>query len=645
MVLNENEYTWSDWTMPVFTSNNTWGTVSASSVNTGHEPYLALDGNLNTQWENKEKEVPTTFSWVFEKPLKISQIKLTNKKSGSDYLTSTVKVYSDVEKTNLLKEDTFNKSTQSVVTITFENPVCLDMIVFELDTYNKHVGLSELSIIASVGERKQNLSYYYGKYLLPEIPVVDGYPYVCIRKNDNSGYFDVIYSKTQFFVNSDRSALDYTNSSNEVAHRNKILISSPLIYESVTPTTGFYGLDSQRSIIWTKQDILDGSSTSSVIWMKGHEPSLTPYIGVYNSVEEIFNANVSDFDCLVNNSSYDDNSYTITSVPNWIKFNNIAVTSIQVNGNSWIGFNGSTEHIKFNRRDAKMYYLWTEEGLLYNYYKFYRIRWKGYSQYNYTSSSYLQEWEVIIFDTGDICIHAINIPTSSYDGANNIIASQTYAYTKLAAENRFVTFYSQDENNTIFTVDQNCIVIEPPYDRKYLIKAENKLYTITDGALVELESKELNAELFRTLGIDTIPESALLITLIDPEIFYWIDTNEHEIDLIKAVEKATPPIQVIESIDYDMTHPTILGIEKILVDATPGVMFAVSFDSGTTWKMWTGTEWGILSERASGMSAEVMSAITTEQWNTQATTGKFRFRIAIPNVNDKFKSLVVDYIN
>lgn len=381
--------------------------------------------------------------------------------------------------------------------------------------------------------------------------------------------------------------------------------------------------------------------------VKGHESSLTSYAGVYNynSVEDLFDESRQNLVCLINNSSYDDSSYTITSVPNWIKFNNIAVTSIQVNGNSWIGFNGSSEHIKFNRRDAKMWYLWVEEGLLYNYYKFYRIRWKGYSYYSSTSSSYLQEWEVIIFDTGDICIHAINIPTSSYDGTNNIIASQTYSYTKLTSENRFVTFYSQNENNTIFTVDQNCIVIEPPYDKKYLIKSENKLYTITNGALVELESTELNAELFRTSGIDTIPESTLLITLIDPEIFYWIDTNNYEIDLIKATEKATPPIQVIESIDYDMTHPTILGIEKILVDATPGVLFAVSFDSGTTWKMWTGTEWGILSERDSGMSAEVMSAITAEQWNTQATTGKFRFRIAIPNVSDKFKSLVVDYIN
>lgn len=365
----------------------------------------------------------------------------------------------------------------------------------------------------------------------------------------------------------------------------------------------------------------------------------------YTSIENIFNVNVDVLTCLVNNVAYDDNSYTITSIPNWIKFNNITPASIQANGNSWIGFNGSTEHIKFNRKDSKMYYLWTEEGLLYNYYKFYRIRWKGYSIYSNVSLNYLQEWEVIFFDTGDICIHAINIPALNYDGINSIMASQAYTYEKLTTENRFATFYSQDTNNTKFIVDQNCIVLDLPYDKKYLIRSENKLYTIVENALVELQATEVNAELFRVSGMNTIPESTLLITLVDPEILYWIDTNEYEIKLIKATEKATPPIQVLESKDYNMSSEKILGIENVRADATPGIMFAVSFDSGATWKMWTGTEWGILSERTSGMSAEVLNTITTEQWNSQATTRKFRFRMVISSAQDRFKSLVVDYIN
>lgn len=365
----------------------------------------------------------------------------------------------------------------------------------------------------------------------------------------------------------------------------------------------------------------------------------------YSSIESLFSVDTSALICLINNSSYDDNSYSITSVPNWLKFNNVVASTIYVNGNSYIGINSSSEHIKFNRRDCKMWYLWIEEGTLYNFYKFYRIRWKGYSYYSSTDVSNLQEWEVVFFDTGDICIHAINIPTSNYDGTNNIVASTTYSYARLTIENPFVTFRSQDENNTIFVVEQSCIVIEPPYDKRYLIKAENKIYTITDGALVEIEATEVNAELFKTYGANTIPDSALLITLVDPEILYWIDSNEYEINLIQATEKALPQVQVVESVDYDMTHPTILGIEKVTVDATSGVMFAVSFDSGVTWKIWTGTEWGVLSERTSGMSAEVINSITTEQWNSQATTGKFRFRIVLSTKEDKFKSLIVDYIN
>lgn len=486
--------------------------------------------------------------------------------------------------------------------------------------------------------------YYYGKYLLPEIPVIDGYPYIIIRKNDTSGYFDLVYCKNQWYFDGTNN-IWYTDYSTTISKWYRVNISSLGEWEFYQDLKNGLGLDTQRTIIWTKQDILDGSASSSTVWMKGHEPSLTPYIGVYNSVEDLFDESRQELVCLVNNSSYDDNSYTIASVPNWIKFNSIAVTSILVNGNSWIGFNGSTEHIKFNRRDTKMYFLWTEEGLLYKHYRFYRIRWRGYSHYNSTSLSNLQVWEAIFFDTGDICIHAINIPTSSYDGTNNIIASQTYAYAKLTTENRFVTFYTQDENNTTFVVKQECIELEAPYDKRFLIRASNKIYTISAETLVEVEGVEINADLFRNHGVNEIPNGALLTTLVDPEILYWIDTNEYEIKKVQVTEKATPFLQTLVSTDYDMTHPSILGIEKVTADATNGVLFAVSFDSGESWKIWTGQVWGELSEENTGMSAETITSITSEQWNEVATTGKFRFRVILSTIEDKFKSLIVDYVN
>lgn len=485
---------------------------------------------------------------------------------------------------------------------------------------------------------------YYGKYLLPEIPVVDGYQYVCIRKNDKSGYFDVIYSKTHFFVNSE-NILDFANSSTEVAPWNKISISSPSTYESVTATIGGFSLDSQRTIIWTKQDILDGSADSSTVWMKGHEPSLVPYIGVYNSVEDLFDEQSQELTCLVNNSSYDDDSYTITSVPSWIKLNNIAATSIQVNGNSWIGFNGSTEHIKFNRRDTKMYFLWTEEGLLYNHYRFYRIRWRGYSQYNSTSLSNLQVWEVIFFDTGDICIHAISIPTKNYDGSNAIVASATYSYTKLTTDSPYVTFYSQDDNNSVFTIDQNMINLLPPFDRKYLIRSGSDLYTITDGTLSKLSDTEVTSDVFRNNGVDDIPDGLLLLSLVDPEVLYWMDSTNYDIDKFQAIETATPPVQTLYSQDYDITDPTIKGIESVNAVADTGILFSVSFDSGISWKIWNSTEWITLSEIDKGMTADALNTITSDQWNAEATTGKIRFRITIPDANNKFTNLIVNYLN
>lgn len=485
--------------------------------------------------------------------------------------------------------------------------------------------------------------YYYGKYLLPEIPVVDGYPYVCIRKEASN--YDLLLCKNQWYVHSGN--LYYESASTLSCKWYKLSFDSLSWSFYKDDVGGGFGVSNGEPIIWCNEDILDGSSTSSKVWMKGTEPSTEapPDPHAYSTIESIFEQTMDNLTCLVNNSAYDDNSYTITSVPSWIKFNNIAATSIQANGNSWIGFSGSIEHIKFNRRDAKMYYLWVEEGKLYNHYNFYRIRWKGYSQYNQAASSYLQEWEVIFFDTGDVCIHAINIPSNSYNGTNEIIASQTYTYTKLTAENRFVTFYSQDENNTTFIVEQSIINLEPPFDKKYLIRSGGKLYTIVDGALSELSATEVTSSVFRNNGMDNIPDGSLLVNLVDPEVLYWIDSTEYDIGKLIVTQTATPPAQVLYSPDYDMSDATIKGIEKVIVEADEGILFAVSFDSGTVWNVFTGTEWGILSEENTGMTATILNAITSEQWQVVATTGKIKFRISIHDSVNKFTSLVVDYIN
>lgn len=164
MIVAESKYSWSTWKQTTFTSNTTWGNLSASSSNVGKEPYFALDGNTNTQWEGKTKIFPCDLIWKFEKPLRVRSIELTNKNSSSTYYSKTVNVYAESEKTTLLKSGIFPNAKLGKLTITFDSPVCLDEIALEFaDSYNGQTGIAEMVLNADIGEE------------LPEVKVDSAY--------------------------------------------------------------------------------------------------------------------------------------------------------------------------------------------------------------------------------------------------------------------------------------------------------------------------------------------------------------------------------------------------------------------------------------------------------------------------------------
>lgn len=176
----------------------------------------------------------------------------------------------------------------------------------------------------------------------------------------------------------------------------------------------------------------------------------------------------------------------------------------------------------------------------------------------------------------------------------------------------------------------------PPF--KYLIRKNGILYS-TDG--IELGELELTADVFNNYGGE-FPTTEVLVTLADAEVLKWNLARDVSFSVL---ETATPHPQTLESEDYFMMHETVLGIETVLVEASEDVRIAVSFDSGQTWRIHTGTEWAYLSEADTGMSATVMSAISTEAWNSIATTGKFRFRVTLPSADSYLSYLIVDYLN
>lgn len=177
---------------------------------------------------------------------------------------------------------------------------------------------------------------------------------------------------------------------------------------------------------------------------------------------------------------------------------------------------------------------------------------------------------------------------------------------------------------------------------RYLIYADGTYYTILDGSLTSLQITDLSKQAFVTYGMEDPPTSEILLTLNNPKVLAWSDEEQPH---ITAKITATPYPQTLYSPDYDMTDATILGIEKVIAVASDDVTFSVSFDSGETWKYYTGTDWATLSEETSGMTAETIMAVPTDKWGEVATTGHYMVRATLPGVESTLESFVVDYIN
>lgn len=179
---------------------------------------------------------------------------------------------------------------------------------------------------------------------------------------------------------------------------------------------------------------------------------------------------------------------------------------------------------------------------------------------------------------------------------------------------------------------------------KYLVRFDSVLYTIIDDVLTALDSYEPTADLFRNHGLDEVPNWSIISHFVNPEVLLWNDSEDQAPNLT-AIMTATTPTQTFESPDYYMADSTVLGIEKAIAVATESVQFAVSFDSGATWKTFIDGVWAELSENSSGMSATTLNSIPTENWNVMVADGKFRFRISLMDETSEFTSLIVDYLN
>lgn len=281
-------------------------------------------------------------------------------------------------------------------------------------------------------------------------------------------------------------------------------------------------------------------------------------------------------------SAYNDDSYYTATGPSTFKFNGKSGSTIYISSNHYIGFGSNTEHIKILRRDGCSTYIRRQAGTFDDGTSFVKIRFEGYTVYSNRVASNRLIFELFILSNKDMFLNMITTPTSSNTGTSELVASSTTAlnlYDGSGGGPR-VSFYHKDNYGYNWDVVYADYEATAAYTPLYLVKQGDKLYTVTDGALVEIPETEPTAAVFVEYGVSEAPASELLVPLGNHSVYCWSsgDTGKKlQGDLV-----AYPHPSAIEAV-ADMSHPSILGLSLMTADFSGNVTVSISLDDRVSW--------------------------------------------------------------
>lgn len=204
-----------------------------------------------------------------------------------------------------------------------------------------------------------------------------------------------------------------------------------------------------------------------------------------------------------------------------------------------------------------------------------------------------------------------------------------------------------DDKSVIENIINHYEIIGESDGGKFLIKSENKLYTIQSNVLVPLDEDTISSQLFISYGFDNmnIVESTLIQDLVNTEILFW-HQDDTELPLISVYMTAMPLSQNIITNAIDLSDASITGIESVRILCEGNISFAVSFDNKSTWYAWNGTSWSIVSEEFSGMTRELFESITYNNWLTLYTgASSFYIRVSLIDNDSSISEIFVDFAN
>lgn len=306
----------------------------------------------------------------------------------------------------------------------------------------------------------------------------------------------------------------------------------------------------------------------------------------YDNINDIFSAGVTNMTCLLQDSNSYDGGTLAVSGADFFTFLGKAVPYIYAHGDSYWGIGSDATHLKVDNRDTRMRSLYREEGTLYSYYRFLKIRWEGWSHYNASGADYQLKYDLLFWDTGDISLHMISVPVQCYDGGFGFSADKNYTFTKPDTASPDITFQYYADSKT-FEVKYTPIDLLVPF--KLLIKdGDGKLYTVenqiineelseTADVLVGLEETEVNALLFKKHGFAKMPEWDPIKGLTLPSVLSWSDSRAFPLN---AVITGTPPKQYIEC-TADLSDGTVLGIKALNAEYEGEITVQYSYDGET----------------------------------------------------------------
>lgn len=101
---------------------------------------------------------------------------------------------------------------------------------------------------------------------------INEYPYYWIRKNDTSGYYDLVFANCPWYFNT--GAYPSQNVTIPWYRVAIISVDTAVKWDFNKNTSGGFTLDESRTVFWSNHDILNGSADATEIYFKGSEPIL-----------------------------------------------------------------------------------------------------------------------------------------------------------------------------------------------------------------------------------------------------------------------------------------------------------------------------------------------------------------------------------